>query len=816
MCAVLLAFGCGKQPARTPEQTYSEIRKQFRQARFAESLEGATQAGLRFKEKEQPLWHARFELLRCEVLLGKGDLQEARKIVEQPLPQVEGVAALEARRRFLEGYTLSRESRFEEAYRVLEDAAGQAERAKAYELLAPVYLVQGQVCDRANRLGEAEPLWRKSLEAAERSGDAYDRGAALVNLGMTRVRRSQYDEAVPFFEQALAAARQEQSPLLEAAAFGNMALCKSRVGDLEQALEARKQANAVFERTGAQRFLLQGLGESGNIHLMSGRPDLAAGEFRRALELARRMQLPEEISDWATALASALIETGNVAEVEKLNDEAAGLCRQLGDAAGTRDTVLNKAKLLAAQGRADEALKEYASLFGRENRASGVLWEAYAGAARVYRKLGRTEQASRHFRLAIEAIDDARADLMRQDSAITFQTNVMRFYREAVSFLIDQKREEEALALADSSRAHALLDPLGRLPERRQRLSVAGLKAEARRRNAVFLSYWLGSSESHVWVISAGEFQRVQLGEEGRIRELAGAWRSMLENSARDPLSGNASAGRGLYAEVIAPVEKYLRGARQVIVVPDGALHTINLETLPVGEERPHYWLEDAGVAIAPSLSVFSEGSARRGGGRRLLLIGDPKGEDAQFPRLPHAAEELAAVRKAASATTEIRGAAAVPEAYLEGGPAGYDWIHFAAHAKASASNPLESAVILSRGRGGYRLTAWEVLRAPLRAELVTLSACQSAGARSFAGEGMVGFAWAFMKAGASNVVASLWDAGDRSTMLLVQRMYEEMGGGKSPAAALREAKMNLLRAGGAYAKPFYWGAFQVYTREGR
>jgi len=103
-----------------------------------------------------------------------------------------------------------------------------------------------------------------------------------------------------------------------------------------------------------------------------------------------------------------------------------------------------------------------------------------------------------------------------------------------------------------------------------------------------------------------------------------------------------------------------------------------------------------------------------------------------------------------------------------------------------------------------------------LKAELVTISACQGAGARSFSGEGMVGFAWAFMKAGAHNVIAGLWDAGDRSTMLLVERLYSALARGAPPATALREAKLHLLYSGGPYAKPFYWGPFQVYTRMAR
>ena len=95
-----------------------------------------------------------------------------------------------------------------------------------------------------------------------------------------------------------------------------------------------------------------------------------------------------------------------------------------------------------------------------------------------------------------------------------------------------------------------------------------------------------------------------------------------------------------------------------------------------------------------------------------------------------------------------ITGADARPEAYRAAGPQRFDTIHFAAHAVANPESPLESAVILSPGSASYKLYARDVQEIPISARLVTVSACRSAGARPFLGEGMVGFAWAFLGAG--------------------------------------------------------------------
>jgi CHAT domain-containing protein len=131
----------------------------------------------------------------------------------------------------------------------------------------------------------------------------------------------------------------------------------------------------------------------------------------------------------------------------------------------------------------------------------------------------------------------------------------------------------------------------------------------------------------------------------------------------------------------------------------------------------------------------------------------------------------------------------------------------------ANSTSPLDSAIILSKGSNGYRLYARDVAVAPLSADLVTVSACKSAGGRTLTGEGLVGFAWAFFQAGARNVVTSLWNANDVSTAGLMDRFYSGVEAHHSYASALREAKLAMLDSNTNYKKPYYWAPFQVYTR---
>jgi len=138
--------------------------------------------------------------------------------------------------------------------------------------------------------------------------------------------------------------------------------------------------------------------------------------------------------------------------------------------------------------------------------------------------------------------------------------------------------------------------------------------------------------------------------------------------------------------------------------------------------------------------------------------------------------------------------------------------VHFTAHATANMESPLESAVVLSGPDTGYKLYARDVADKPLRADLVTVSACRSAGERTYSGEGLVGFAWAFLHAGARRVIAGLWDVDDRSTARVMDELYAGLQAGQAPARALREAKLALIREGGQPAGPYYWGPFQIFT----
>ncbi len=167
----------------------------------------------------------------------------------------------------------------------------------------------------------------------------------------------------------------------------------------------------------------------------------------------------------------------------------------------------------------------------------------------------------------------------------------------------------------------------------------------------------------------------------------------------------------------------------------------------------------------------------------------------------------LAVEKLLGSAASEQR----LRELLAGGALATYRYLHFATHGVPNLQRAFDSALILSRDRlpdpldavlsGGElvdgNITAAEILRTwTLSADLVVLSACQTAVGRYAGGEGYLGFAQALLLSGAQSVVLSLWKVDDIATMLLMTRFYENLLGaraglveGMPKAEALREAQ---------------------------
>jgi CHAT domain-containing protein len=276
-------------------------------------------------------------------------------------------------------------------------------------------------------------------------------------------------------------------------------------------------------------------------------------------------------------------------------------------------------------------------------------------------------------------------------------------------------------------------------------------------------------------------------------------------------------AAKKLFQVLVQPASDLTPKGTHVLVVADSRLYSVNFETLIATQGATRYWIDDVHVDNASSIDLLIAGRKRATRAKGLLLMGASVQVDPHFPALPHAAEEMQSVSKhfAATEVKSFSGPDATPRAYVSSSPGSYKYIYLATHGTSNAVEPLKSAIILSPdSHGDFKLLASDVMDNKLRlnADLVTISACEGAGTNVQSLEGLLGLEWAFMRAGAHQVVAALWEVDDAVTPKLMDDFYGEISKGTNTAEALRSAKRAMLHSNDFHSRPYYWASLQRYT----
>ena len=295
---------------------------------------------------------------------------------------------------------------------------------------------------------------------------------------------------------------------------------------------------------------------------------------------------------------------------------------------------------------------------------------------------------------------------------------------------------------------------------------------------------------------------------------------------------------RDVSRSVLAPIVE-LTKFRRVVVSPDGDLHQLPFELLTGASGRR--LLETHVVSYAPSgsvLTILRNRRAQSTATRAALAVsasptgGNSAGEPAPAPAfgsiprgvydldptrlgpLPSANDEARAVGAAlGAATSSVMLGDAASEVALKREPLhDFKVLHFAVHGILSTKSPTRSALLLNPGPSeDGLLQAWEILNFRLRAELVTLSACDTGTGVTHGQEGVSSLVRPFLAAGARTVVANLWTADDQFSLSLMREFYRRLATGADVADALRGAKLRMIELFGPQAVPKLWSGVLAY-----
>ncbi|HEX7140242.1 MAG TPA: CHAT domain-containing protein [Vicinamibacterales bacterium] len=758
------------------------------------------------------VWAWRFRFLQADAFLNARNLAKATEISKLPLPaNSTNLSELQARSQYLQARIEYSQNRIAKALEIANQASALA--PDGTELKLEIDGFAGQLGLQLGNWAESDARLDAVVAAAAAGNRDYVQSMALVSQGMGKFLRNRCDEALPSFERVISLKKLDGTTVY-AKALNNSGMCYARLGLFDRALDAQRRAVKVLENRPGSVDYEQALGQLGTTYLHQGSARDGIGSIRRAFQVASDAKINADASLWAMNLAKAYIDLEEWDEADRFNEQAKRLAATTNPASATGAvrlsyTLEHGASIAAGRRNFDEAARLYRDVLAVKEAPPSVVWHAHRGLAEIAAARNQPAEAAREFEAALDVIEKTRAGLLRDDYKLSYLTELIAFYRDYVAELIERGSTQRALEVADSSRGRVLAERQRAAAP--PRASVDALCRLAAQHHAALLSYWLTPRTSYLWIITGDGVRQVTLPPSSHIDVLVRDHQLAIGNALADPLATGHSAGDKLYQMLIAPAAALVKPDARIILVPDGSLHGINFETLPVDGPRRHYLIEDREIQIAPSLSGLTAVPVRRDEVPSTLIIGNPTPRLPEFPALKYARAEMTDVagRFAADRVVTYEADRATPAAYRDARPERFAYVHFTAHATANRDSPLDSAVILSGTDESYKLYARDVAALPLSADLVTVSACRSAGERAYSGEGLVGFAWAFLRAGARRVVAGLWDVDDRSTADLMDRLYAGIAQGERPAAALRRAKLDLLQQG---ARPFAWGAFQLFT----
>ena len=779
-----------------PQELYRQAEARRRQWDL-DSAGRLARRGLKgWSARAAPEWHWRFRLLSAEILLERGETKAALPLLTGDAPSRQ----LQARLEMNLATACFRQSKLAEA----GDRYDGARALATGDLAAEIDIKRSYLLAIRRRFKDAETVLTGAIDQLG-GRDPYLEAYAQINLGFSRMREGHLEEAVTAYERARDLSTGKGGSRRAAVlALGNLGSCYFRLGDFDRSLALLSEAVSFSARIGDRLDAKGYLGDIGNVYFRQANYRAAIQHYRQSEALADELHDVVWKAKMLNNMAEASIRLGDSTAARTYNLRAIELKERHADPGSLAFAMLNAAHIELDAGHLEAAetrIREAAELAEKSGDPT-IQWAVDGGLAAVYRAAGRP--AEPYYRRAIKVIDREWARLSRDQSKVTFLAQLIRFYQDYVDFLVERGESERALAVAESSRARVLAQTLNN-QEGLTAFDPAALRRWSSRSRTVLLAYWVAPRRSFVWVIGPRCITRYDLPGEAEIAARVNSYADAVVGGA-DTLETRNPAGEWLYEQLVAKAGAAIPPGWEVLIVPDGCLYRVNLETLPAGRQ---YWVEQAAIAVVPSLSVLEPEAREKAAG--VLVIGDPQ-PTRGFGKLPGAGAEIRSILRAYPAAEVFRGAAATPVAYRTAGPGRFDTIHFAAHATANHESPLDSAVVLSPADGNARLYARDVLALPLTADLVTISACRSAGARTYSGEGLMGFSWAFLRAGARHVVAGLWDADDAATAKLMARFYVERAAGRPVADALRLAKLELLAASQTRA-PYYWGAFQVFSR---
>ena len=738
------------------------------------------------------------------------------------------------------------------------DIGGREIEARTREAFASFYSETGRYSEALVELHRVERIWKRRQAPL-------DRARCLTSLAGISAELGRHADAGDYACRAEELYKNGEHEAARTRALLIRALALLDAGEITSALPIVAAAHDAALRTGHDAAVIQAL-------LLRGRARLAAGDVATASsDFASARSRAEAASD-ATQLVLALLGQGEALLRGNRSDAAratfARALRYPADMAqaevtwrvhfGLGRAAEQEANLPAARKHYENAIAAVESL--RRGLLTAALrlrfldqkLDLYWRAARLALRGGRLEDAFRYSEAAkartliefdVHAPTPERGvlgELRRAEAELRFLERA----RIAAGTRRDDEQDEELnqrIAAARAAHRQARLELQLGTGRRAVLWGLSGLSGQVAlsairdvlRPDVAVVEFHVGEAGTIAWVIRRQSAQAQMLAATSTSLESAvNTLLAPLERLARGQtdaanLRFDSRVAHALWAAVIEPLAPRLRGCEELWIIADGPLRRLpfpalvtRYRRLPVDPSRVYsqyhgcrFLIEDFAMLRVPTAALLLSPVRDREStvaATEVLLVGDPEPMPAALPVLPNALREVRAVQDILPAGRALTGKRAT-EAAFRAAAVGARYLHLATHAELDPRRPAYSRLALAPDstHDGW-LYAYEIQDLQLTAEHAVLSACQSLGTPG--GDGLLGMARAFLRAGVGRVLATAWPVDDGTSARVVGGYYRALADFLPPARALQRTQLTVLREGRSEASPtshpFYWAGW--------
>ena len=707
-----------------------------------------------------------------------------------------------------------------------------------------------------NRLGEiqvgqgnflsASELYQKSLKLLQSiPDDSFPDAKPLLlnNIGNLHLAQKNYAEALTYYQKGLALSEKVESESATANSLTNIANVFYLQSNYDESLKAAIRATEIGRGIGDREVLWTAQTTTGKVYRALNKPEQARQAFTDAIKNIESLRLN---------VGGNQARASYFAQVQEPFEQYVELLMEL----HTK--------------RPSEGYNIIAFEIGERQRARSLLESLSEARADIrqgvdtnllQREKDIREQLNAKAENQMRLFNDMNARPTTLLGGKEREERAVLLKKEIVALTTEYQNIEAQIKQA-SPRYAALTQP--------EPLKLSEIQQEVLDPDTVLLEYSLGEKRSYLWAVTKGSIKSYELLPRSeieaavkRVYALVSDGKLVIDDKSKIDYERESAS---LSEMLLAPVAGQIKGKR-VVIVADGALQYLSFGALPSPNSpknnRQPLIVENEIVSL-PSVSTLAvlrrETANRTSAAKSVAVFADPvftdnderlaavkinqpkinepaktdfngsraflqrafnlRGETNEalpISRLPFTRREAEAILSFAPAGTSFKALdfTANRETALSKDLNDYRIVHFATHGLLNSEYPELSGVVLSlfneKGQtvdGFLRLN--EIYNMNLSADLVVLSACQTALGKQVRGEGLIGLTRGFMYAGSPRVVASLWKVDDVATAELMKLFYKKMLQDKMrPAAALRAAKVEMWKQK-RWNAPFYWAAFEI------